>query len=155
MISAAGCSCHGKRFPDAHAIRTFCVHSAEKLLARDKKHKWIGYHLNPLVYSCYCNVRERERERKLRERVTPKVKCGTNSERDTYLINRAKVCVFAYFFFGCFWLKSYSQVMRNTEKKHVVSSLWYTEALQFVRVHACITLKRKCWTNSKHDTQNL
>ena len=137
------------------------MHSPEKILARDKKHKKKGCHLIPLVYSCYCNlcvcvcVRERERER-----VTMKTKCGTNSKHDTNIspniqLTQQKVCVFAYFFFVCFRLKSYSQVMRNTEKKHVVSSLWYTEALQFVRVHACITLKRKCRTNSKHDTQNL
>ena len=62
------------------------------------------------------------------------------------------MCVFAYFF--C--LLSAEKLLIGDEKhrkKHVVSSLWYTEALQFVRVHACITLKRKCRTNSKHDTQ--
>ena len=47
----------------------FCIHSAEKILARDKKHKKKGCHLIPLVYSCYCNLcvcvceREKERER--------------------------------------------------------------------------------------------
>ena len=42
----------------------FCMHSAEKILARDKKHKKKGCHRIPLVYSCYCNlcVCERERE---------------------------------------------------------------------------------------------
>ena len=62
------------------------------------------------------------------------------------------MCVLAYFF--C--LLSAEKLLTSDEKhrkKHVFSSLWYTEALQFVRVHAYITLKRKCRTNSKHDTQ--
>ena len=64
----------------------FCMHSAEMILARDKKHKKKGCHLIPLVYThaiaicvcvCVC-VRERERER-----VTMKTKRRTNSEHDT------------------------------------------------------------------------
>ena len=110
------------------------MHSAEKLLARDKKHKKKGCHLIPLVYSCYCDfcvcVCERERERashtenKVRDEQQARNKHFKAYAK--YLINTAKVCVSAYFFFVCFRLKSYSQVMRNTEKKHVVSSLWYT-----------------------------
>ena len=79
----------------------FCMHSAEKILARDKKHKKKGCHLIPLVYSCHCNLCVCERER-----VTMKTKCGTNSEPQTlakYSINTAKVqCVFAYFFLFAF-----------------------------------------------------
>ena len=50
-----------------------------------------------------------------------KTKCETNSEHDTnisQIFNKHSkgMCVFAYFFFVCFRLKSYSQVMRNTEK---------------------------------------
>ena len=81
-----------------------------------------------------------------------KTKCGTNSEHDTNI--SAKVCVCLLTFFVCFRLKT--ELLTGDEKHrkmHVVSSLWYTEALQFVRVPACITLKRKCRTNSKHDTQ--
>ena len=43
-----------------------------------------------------------------------------------------------------FCLLSAEKLLTGDEKhrkKHVVSSLWYTDALQFVRVHACITLK--------------
>ena len=71
------------------------------------------------------------------------------------LTQQRYVCVCLLTFF-C--LLSAEKLLTGDEKhrkKHVVSSLWYTEALQFVRVHACITLKRKCRTNSKHDKQNL
>ena len=60
-----------------------------------------------------------------------------------------------------FCLLSAEKLLTGDEKhrkKHVVSSLWYTEALQFVRVHACmyhIEKKVPRQTNSKHDTQNL
>ena len=133
----------------------FCMHSAEKILARDKKHKMKGCHLIPLVYSCYCNlcvcVWERERESQWKQSAGRTASTTQTSAK--YSINTAKVCVCLLTFF-C--LLSAEKLLTGDEKhrkKHVVSSLWYTEALQFVRVHACITLKRKCRTNSKHDTK--
>ena len=135
MISAAG---HCARVPDARAtcVRTFCLRSAEKLLAGDKntkrKHVISSLWYTHAVAICVC---EREREC-----VTIKTKCRTNSKHDTnilkqkpkYLFNTAKVCVCLLTFF--FFMLSAEKLLTGDEKrtkKHVVSSLWYTEALQF------------------------
>ena len=70
-----------QKFQTHTLFELFCMHSAEKLLAREKKHKKKGCHLIPLIYSCYYRkrgsasyivrevllVRERERYRE-RER---------------------------------------------------------------------------------------
>ena len=71
-----------------------------------------------------------------------------------YLIQQIYVYLnlIAYFFL-CFRLISYSHMMRNRMKNTVTSSLWYIEALHFVCMRACVTMKRKCRTNSKHDTK--
>ena len=98
---------------------------------------------------------ERERERESQGKQSAGRTASTTQTFAKYSINTAKVCVCLLTFFCLLSAEKLLTGDEKRRKKHVDSSLWYTEALQFVRVHACITLKRKCRTNSKHDTQNL
>ena len=94
------------------------MHSAEKILARDKKHTKKGCHLISFLWYthaiaiCVC-----ERERESQWKQSAGRTASTTQTLAKYSINTAKVCVcVCLLFFVCFRLKSYSQVMRNTEK---------------------------------------
>ena len=77
----------------------FCMHSAEKILARDKKHKKKGCHLIPLVYSCHCNLCVCERESNNENKVRDEQRARTTQTLAKYSINTAKVCVCLLTFF--------------------------------------------------------
>ena len=81
----------------------FCMHSAEKLLAREKKHKKKGCYLiawyTHAIAICVC---ERESQWKQSAGRT----ASTTQTLAKYSINTAKVCVFAYFFLFAFGWKA-------------------------------------------------